>query len=284
MKRSMTTGIVAAFLALAAFGCTQTPQNPGGQESKVLGSNRSENLSYIGIITATLLGLYLSSRYSYLLFHSLIEIITIAVAFTLFILTWNTRNYLPNSCLRLLGIGYAFIAIIDLLHTLAYKGMNVFPGYGANLPTQLWIAARYLQAVTLFAAPLFVARKVDNRAILGGFAAAVSLLLAMVYSGNFPDCFIEGKGLTTFKIGSEYVISAILLASLYLFYGKKKYFNDKVFFLTISSIACTILSEISFTAYVSVYGFANLVGHFAKLAAFYLIYRAILGNRFQGTV
>lgn len=242
----------------------------------MLGSNRFENLSYTGIIAATVLGLYLSSLYSYLLFHSLIEIVTIAVAFTLFILTLNTRGYLANSYLRLIGFGYAFIGLIDLLHTLAYKGMNVFPGFDSNLPTQLWIAARYLQAVTLFAAPLFVARKVDNRAIFGGYAAAVSLLVAMVYSGNFPDCFIEGKGLTAFKIGSEYVISAILLASLYFFYGKRKYFNDKVFFLVISSIVCTVISEISFTAFVSLYGFANLVGHFAKLAAFYLIYRAIL--------
>jgi PAS domain S-box-containing protein len=242
----------------------------------VLDSNRSEKLSYIGVITAIVLGLYLSSLYSYLLFHSLIEIITTAVAFTLFILTWNTRRYLANSYLRLLGIGYAFIALIDLLHTLAYKGMDVFPDYGANLPTQLWIAARYLQAVTLFAALLFVERRVDNRAILGGYAAAVSVLVAMVYSGNFPDCYIEGKGLTIFKIGSEYAITALLLTSLYLFYRKRKHFNDRVFFLTASSIVCTALSEISFTAYVSVYGSANMVGHFFKLAAFYLIYRAIL--------
>jgi PAS domain S-box-containing protein len=242
----------------------------------VIDSNRSEKLSCLGVVTAIALGLYLGSLYSYLLFHSLIEITTIAIGFTLFILTWNARRFLTNNILSIIGIGYAFIALIDLLHTLAYKGMNVFPGFGANLPTQLWIAARYLQAVTLCAAPLFVGRRVDNRAIFGIYAAAVSVLVAMVYSGNFPDCFIEGKGLTTFKISSEYVITALLLTALYLLYRKRKYFNDRVFFLTLSSIACTVVSEISFTAYVSVYGVANLVGHFAKLAAFYLIYRAIL--------
>src|ERR1017187_7033434 len=132
--------------------------NSGERETKMLGSNLSEKLSYIGAIAALVLGLYISSRYSYLLFHSLIEFITIAVAFSLFILTWNTRRYLENNCLRLLGFGYGFISLIDLVHTLAYKGMGVFPGYGSNLPTQLWIAARYLQAATLFAAPLFAER------------------------------------------------------------------------------------------------------------------------------
>ena len=240
------------------------------------GSNRIEKLSSIGLITAVILGLYLSSLHSYLLFHGLVEISTIAIAFTLFILTWNARGFLNNDYLKILGIGYAFIAFIDMLHTLAYKGMSVFPGYGANLPTQLWIAARYLQAVTLCAATLFVKRRADNRVVFGGYAAAVTALVTMVYSGNFPDCFIEGKGLTLFKIGSEYVITALLLASLYLLHTKRKYFNDRVFFLTVYSIACTVLSEISFTAYVSVYGFANMAGHFAKLAAFYFIYRAIL--------
>jgi PAS domain S-box-containing protein len=247
----------------------------------VTDSNRSEISFYIAFISSITVGLYLSSLYSYLLFHSLIEITTIAIGFTLFILTWNARRFLANNILSILGIGYAFIALIDLLHTLAYKGMNVFPGFGANLPTQLWIAARSLQAVTLCVAPFFLERRVYNRVIFGIYAAAVSVLVAMVYSGNFPDCYIEGKGLTTFKISSEYVITALLLTSLYLLYRKRNYFNDRVFFLTLSSITCTAVSEISFTAYVSVYGFANLVGHFARLAAFYLIYRAILVTGLQ---
>ena len=247
----------------------------------MLNSNRTEKFSSIGAITVIVLGLYLSSLYSYLLFHSLIEITTIAIACTLFILTWNIRRYLANGYLRLLGIGYAFIALIDLLHTLAYKGMSVFPGYGPNLATQLWIAARYLQVVTLIAGPLFVERKVINRAIIGIYTIAVAVLVALVYSGNFPVCYIEGKGLTAFKISSEYVISAFLLASLYLFYRKRKYFDNKVAFLIAASIGCTVLSEISFTTYVSVYGFANLVGHFAKLAAFCLIYQAILVTGIQ---
>ena len=242
----------------------------------MLATKWTEDYSRVALFTAISVGLYLSSLHSYLLFHSLIEIATIAVAFTLFILTWNTRDYLKNGYLRLVGTGYAFIALIDLLHTLAYKGMEVFPGYGANLPTQLWIAARYLQAVTLFAAPWFVERRVNDRLVFAAYAAAVSLLVMLIYSGRFPDCYIEGKGLTAFKIVSEYAITAVLLAALYLFYRQRQHFDRRVFMLIGASIACTAASEISFTAYVSVYGFANLVGHFAKLAAFYLVYLAIL--------
>jgi signal transduction histidine kinase len=238
--------------------------------------NAPNRLYYIGSALSIILGLYCSSLYSFLLFHSLIEIITIAVAFALFLLIWNTLGYLENNYLRIIGISYGFIAFLDLLHSLAYKGLNVFPGSDANLPTQLWIVARYLQAITLFAAPLFIKRMPAVSTILGGYTVAVSLLIAAVFSGKFPDCFIDGNGLTPFKIYSEYVITVILIVSLTLFYRKRGHFNKRVFVLIFSSIIFTAASEISFTAYVSVYGFANMIGHFCKLIAFYLVYQAIL--------
>ena len=240
-----------------------------------------EQRAYLAIVAAILLGLYLSSLHSYLLFHSLIEIITISIGFTLFIITWNGRRFLSNGTLKLLGIGYAFIALIDLLHTLAYKGMNVFPGYGANLPTQLWIGARYLQALTLCAAPFFMGRRLHVQAVMGGFAGAVALLVALVYTGNFPDCFVEGKGLTPFKIGSEYAISGALLVALVFYYRHWRRTGEKIYPLVIASIACTTASELAFTTYLSVYGFANLLGHFFKLIAYYLIYQAILVTGFR---
>ncbi len=242
--------------------------------------DRFEVRPYAAIAVLAAAGFYLSSLYSYLLFHSLIEIVTAAVAFTLFALTWNARRFLANGYLKTLGIGYGFIAVVDLVHALAYKGMNIFPGYDANLPTQLWIAARYLQAATLVAAPLLVRRRVSEHLLLGVFAAAVVTILALTFSGEFPDCYVEGRGLTRFKIDSEYVITALLLASLVPLHAMRQEFHGAVYRLIVASIVCTALSELSFTAYVSVYGFANMVGHLLKLAAFYLIYRALLVTGF----
>src|SRR5512140_384565 len=95
---------------------------------------------------AVVVGLYASSLYSYLLFHTLIELFSIVVAFAIFILAWNTRRVLENHYLLFLGIALLFTGALDTLHTLSYKGFGVFPGYDANLPTQLWIAFRYLFA------------------------------------------------------------------------------------------------------------------------------------------
>ncbi len=239
-------------------------------------SYKTKVVFYTAAVASIVFGLYASNLHSYILFHSLIELTTIAIAFSIFILTWNTRRFLTDGCLKVLGIGYGLIALVDLIHALAYKGMGVFPAYGANLPTQLWIAARSLQALILCVAPFFARRDINEKVLFGISLAAVSATTALVFSGVFPDCFIEGKGLTPFKIVAEYVISAFLLLALFLFIHKRRVFNAGVFTLIVVSVLCTIGSELAFTSYLSVYGPANMVGHFLKLAAFCLIYRALV--------
>jgi len=56
--------------------------------------------------------------------------------------------YRRNHPFLVISVGYLGVAILDTLHTLAYKGMGVFPEASANLPTQLWISGRYLEAIT----------------------------------------------------------------------------------------------------------------------------------------
>ena len=73
-------------------------------------TDTTNRIMYTGTIVAAMLCLYLSSLNSYLLFHSLVEISTIIIAFALFTLTWNTSRFLPTGCLKILGIGYGFIA------------------------------------------------------------------------------------------------------------------------------------------------------------------------------
>ena len=107
--------------------------------------------------TAIALGLlaWLGER-NYLTFHSLAELYSIIVSAAVFVIAWNVRDTIDNGYLQFLGIAFLFVAAIDLSHMLAYNGMGVFPGYGADLPTQLWIAGRMLQAVSLLAAPVFL--------------------------------------------------------------------------------------------------------------------------------
>ncbi|NVL93637.1 MAG: PAS domain-containing sensor histidine kinase, partial [Desulfobacterales bacterium] len=238
-----------------------------------------EKKSYLAILfgIALLFGLYLTSLYSYLLFHGLAELFSIVIACGIFMLAWNSRRFLDNTYLLFIGIAYLFIGGLDLIHTLAYKGMGVFPGYDANLSAQLWVAARYVESLSLLIACFFIGRKLKTNLVFLGYISAMFLLLGSIFSWNlFPVCYVEGMGLTPFKKISEYIISLILLASIAMLFKKRYEFNTSVLRLLIASIILTIGSELAFTFYAHAYGLFNLIGHYLKIISFYLIYKAII--------
>lgn len=224
---------------------------------------------------AVLLGLFLTSLSSYLLFHSLVEVITAAVGISIFFLAWNARQHMDTHYLLFIGIAYLFIAGVDLMHALAYKGMGVFPA-DSNLATQLSIPGRYLQSLSLLMAPLFIRRKLQPAIAFLGFSMAVALLLGSIFIGAFPDCFIEGSGLTPFKKISEYVIALILSVSILLLLRQRTRLDTGTTRALVACILLTIGSELAFTTYASVYGSSNLLGHLIRLLAYLFLYRAII--------
>lgn len=227
-------------------------------------------------VSATLVILYLVSRSNYLFFHAIVEFFSIIVACGVFMIAWNSRRFHENGFLLWLGVGSLFVAGVDFLHTLAYKEMGVFPEAGANLPTQLWIAARYLQGFSLLFALLFFRTRLRPGLLVATHFAGTVLLLGAVFGGFFPDCFREGAGLTPFKIGSEYVICILLAGSMLLLYRNRQAFSPRILRLLTLAVGSFILAELSFTLYTDVFGLSNMAGHLFKVAGFYLIYRGVI--------
>ena len=230
--------------------------------------------AYLFVLAA--LGLYASSFYSFILFHSLVEVICAVVLLTIFVLAWNTRKLLDNHYILFLGISFLSSASFELVHLFAYKGFGVFPEYDSNLPTELWIAFRYMFSTSLLIAPFFITRRLNAVVALTVYVIITALLFEAIFSGVFPDCFIEGKGLTPFKIYSEFIIIFMLLAALVLLLRKRAHFDPRVLKMLVFSIVSAIAADASFTHYISAYGQANLVGHFFLFLSAALIYRAIV--------
>ncbi len=228
--------------------------------------------SLIGF-TVLLAALAATGLYNYLLFHTIAELVAIAIATAVFIVAWNARTMRENGYLLVAGTGLLFVAGIELVHTLAYDGMGIFVGYDANLPTQLWIASRYLLAGTLLAAPLVLRRNPGPRRVFAAFAGvAVLLLLSIFVVPVFPDCYVEGVGLTAFKVWSEYAIAVMLALGAVAVYLLREHFSPWVASHLVAAILVLVASELAFTLYISVYGFSNMVGHLLMVLAFGLIY------------
>lgn len=224
--------------------------------------------------------LYYISTLDYLVFHSFAEILSIGISLAIFIIMYNASGIVSNNYLRIIGMAYFFIALLDMLHTLSYEGMIMFdPGhYYAN---QTWIATRFFEAVVMTCGFYFIGKKrikpVGEKVLIVLYSAVTSVIvLTIFYWDVFPECYIAGVGQTKFKIYSEYVISFVFLANLLLLIKKKKYFTKKVYFNLKLSFIFYTATELAFTLYVSNYGFSNLIGHYFKLLAFYFSYRALV--------
>lgn len=229
----------------------------------------------IGII-AFILFLGWTSQKNYLLFHSTVELFGIIVSFSIFIIAINTYDIAKNNYFLFLGIAFGFAAIFELLHTFAYKGMNIFGNDSTNLATQLWIIERYVESISLLVSCFFLYKKIKPKTIFLGYLVFSIPALLSVFWQIFPDCYENGVGLTPFKKISEYIIIVTLLLTVLLLHKSKKRLYSRVYIFLVLSVVTGIISELFFISYLNVYGPSNMIGHLIKLISVLMLYIAVV--------
>ncbi len=215
---------------------------------------------------------------NFLLFHSLIELFSILVGVIIFTVVYQSQFRGLSNYILIIGIGFLFISFFDFFHTVAYDGMNLIDTEGANLATQLWIIARYFHSLTFLLA-FYSFRyhlKLNFIQVFLGYSLATIIIIVLLVMNIFPDCYINGIGLTTFKMLSEYIISLIFILSLYFVYLSRYELNRSVYKGFILSIIFVIMSELAFTLYIDVYGIFNIIGHVLKFISYYIVNRLVL--------
>ncbi len=217
---------------------------------------------------------------NFLLFHTIAEFASVAVAFSVFILVWDTKRINPNPNMLILGVGYLFVALIDLLHLLSYQGMSIFPNNNsANIATQFWIAARAIETATFLLFAWFRSQRMQILVLVFFYALSTSLMIISIMVWPiFPACFIDGTGLTNFKIISEYVFCTLIAVAIMKLRSRKLGLEEHVLLMVRVAMSLTILAELLFTLYSDVYGLVNLAAHLVKTLSFALIYLVIVRN------
>ncbi len=239
------------------------------------GRVRTAVVALVGL--AMLAAIWATSEVSYLLFHSLVESAVIIVAAVIFAMSWSLSRVVPDSYATLAGVGLACVALIQLLHLLAYQGMGVFPNADTDLPTQLWIAARYLTLATFLLALFCGDRKLNVRLASAAFVAGTAALLCSIFWWQiFPTCYDELTGLTTFKKVSEYVIAGGFLVAAGIHLRPTTPLPKRARLAMASALTLAAAAEIAFTLYVGVYTTPNLVGHLLMLASILIVYQALV--------
>ena len=228
-------------------------------------------------VAALLAGLWASSLYSYLLFHSLVEGAFAAMALALFAMVWTLRVFGGGGYAMVVAVGLVCAAVLEVTHAFVYTGMTILPGSGAPEATQLWVAVRYLTAAVFLAAPFFVDRRPRPAVIMAVFGGITLLLWLSVMTWHiFPTCYVEGAGQTLFKKVSEYVIAAMFVAAAVLVrrhgVGLGRTARELIFWAMLASAA----AELSFSLYIGVFSFFNMLGHLLVFMSVYLLYRGLV--------
>ncbi|MEW6984280.1 EAL domain-containing protein [Colwelliaceae bacterium 6471] len=227
-------------------------------------------------IAVTLLLVFINVTYGTLLFHSVVELFCVIIGITTAIVAWHTHKHTQNYFLLYLGIGYFWIAFLDFFHMLTFPGMPFVNLSTANITLHFWVYGRALEALILLSAPLFLTRQFNALKVSAVFLVISFLFSYFAINQDSPLFFIEGQGLTSAKVWSEFAIISALFVAMVFYWRAKVSIASNVRLYIVLSLLSTISAEFFFTQYVNVYGMSSQIGHLFKIASFLMIYFAIV--------
>lgn len=221
----------------------------------------------------------------YLPIHLVLELMGIVIGFAIFAVHWQVAIARRLRQRRALYLGTAFfgVALIDLVHTLTFPGMPTFFGEtSTDRGIYYWLAARFWMVLALITAAFINARQRPGLLMHRTPLLALNLgLVGLVLLADFTVLqgrtlfFVEGSGLTPLKVQLEYLLVALCLLGVFLYWQQFVRTGGRLAVLVIAALLITALSEIIFTLYSTANDTFNLLGHFYKIGAYYLIFDAL---------
>ncbi len=211
--------------------------------------------------------------------HIVFEVFAIVVASLVFAVVWHSHGPQRASS-PLLGCAFLAIALIDLAHMLSYNGMpDWITQASVEKAIGFWLVSRMLLACTLLAVAfrLQPKRSLSRPTLLlvALAVAGIATYMQLYQPQLLPRTFIEGTGLTAFKIVSEWLIIGLLAIAAWRFWSRRR---DRPSWQAEGLLAATLVSifaELCFISYGNVNGLFSLLGHFYKILSYCFIYQVV---------
>ena len=238
---------------------------------------KNEYIKTITTLTIFVICLVFIYSKNNLLFHNVVEIFIIIIAFSILIIALNNYDISRDHIFMFLGVAFGFVGGFQLLHIVIYSNISIFGENTMNLAIQVWIVSSYIQAFSIIIATIMKNKPINFYIVIIVYTLISSLSLLAIFQWNiFPVCYSNESGITMFKIVNEYIISFILLLSLILTVRRKKDFDTNVYYFIIISFSTLIASEISYANYTYIYNVFNMIGHILKMISFFFVYKAFV--------
>lgn len=214
--------------------------------------------------------------------HMAAETFSIIVSMLVFALFMSTSTADRPGNPVILACAFLMVGLLDFVHMLSYPGMPDFVTPGSiEKAIYFWLVARYITAIALLMVALQLWKNASNLPnrywLLAGSIVITAFFywLGLYHQDFLPRTFIEGQGLTPFKVGAEYGVILILLVPAVIFYHQAKQAQPFDVTSLYAATIIIILSELCFTLYANLTGLFILLGHIYKVIAYVFIFRAM---------
>lgn len=229
------------------------------------------------LVTLTVL-----SFLNYYLFHSVAEVFSCAISYSIFMFSINTYRITKNNFFVLLGFGYVCVAVLDMLHTFSFGKLSIFADKPFDADVKFWIVARGIEAGTFLLASMSLFKKdakYNNYFIFFVYSIiTVFFICDILYFRIVIPTLRISEGLTTFKIYLEYSVMFLFFICLINIYKAKQIIDNTIFTYFIVALVLKIISGLFFTLYVDIFDFFNFIGHLIKICSCYFIHVGIIEN------
>jgi len=222
----------------------------------------------------------------YLGIHTLLELLTSFIAFSIFSMVVLMRDGLKEyygKFLLFVGLGFLAVGGLGLLHALSYPGMpELITVSSIQKSLVLWLAAKYLIAILFLYAIVRHKKGIFSSPYLTQFAwvlnllvISIALILAGPYLSMIPPLYIDGQGMTPLKKELEYGV-VFLYSMIFLFFLRpQKWIKESVQINITCFLIFLIGSEVALTVYSNYQDAYNLLGHLYKVIAYYYLFKAV---------
>lgn len=220
---------------------------------------------------------------AYAVIHTLMELASIFVSFSVFIVNWEASKQSENTKGLFLATGFLTVATLETMHTLSYPGMpdfitpnDVSKSIYYYLFGRLWAAGLLWAAA--YVRPESSGRYFSRPSLLAAnlMACVVPFTAVTLFPDRLPAMFVDGQGLTTFKVAAEYLVIALSLAGVLAHLRVYRSTRDESVVLLMTALVVSVFAQLAFTRYVTGTDLYHVLGHIYKAVSYYMIFRALL--------
>ena len=153
----------------------------------------------------------------------------------------------------------------------------MFPHADGNLALQAKTLAQWYVAMSCVVAFRYLHRPVHKARFLLVYSVVAAIALATVFYWRvFPDCYLEGMGITPFaKIGLM-ISCSLYLGALFLLIRNRREFDDHVYHILAATLIAFFVQDAVSAVAVKMDDSARIVAHLCQVVAIYFVYKAFV--------